>query len=322
MANEAPIPKKILLFGATGVIGKYILNALIEAKSSFEKIGIFTSPETVKSKADIVENLKTKGVDVVVGNVDSEEDVSKAFEDYDTIISALGRSVLLTQIPLLTLAARSPNIHTFYPSEYGTDIEYSPASATEKPHQMKLAVRKHIHENIDTDRLKITHLVTGPYSDLYIGKMVGAEEVGSFDVREKKAVLLGTGEERVSFTTMRDVGNLLVAALNTPFPSSSSSRILKVNSFTTTPRSILTEFEKQTNGKWEVSYTSLDKLKELEAKAWEEKSPIAAVYTLRRIWTQGGTLYEGRDNGKIGDPKMETLEEQVRKAVEIEVRGV
>lgn len=163
-------------------------------------------------------------------------------------------------------------------------------------------------------KLKITYLVTGPYSDLYVGKMSGeAEKTGTFDVQEKRAVLLGTGKDKVSFTTMKDVGVLLVAALQTP--TSESPRTLKVNSFTVTPNDIIAEYEKQTGAKWDISYTPVEKLRELEKQAWEKQSPIATVYTLRRIWTEGGTLYESRDNGKIGDPELETLEEQVKKAV-------
>ncbi|KAF2795981.1 isoflavone reductase family protein [Melanomma pulvis-pyrius CBS 109.77] len=315
----SPVPSKILLFGATGVIGKFILEQLIEAKPAFEKIGIFTSPGTAEKKADAIKKLKERGVEVVVGDVNSEEDVKKAYEAYNTVISALGRSVILTQIPLLTLASASPTIHTFYPSEYGTDIEYDASSAAEKPHQLKLQVRKHIREHIAN--LHITYLVTGPYSDLFIGKMGGAAAAtGTFDVAGKKAVLLGNGEGEVSLTTMRDVGVLLVAALRTPYAPSSSPRVLKVNSFTTTPAAILAEFERQTGGeKWDVTYTELGELRRLEKEALEKGDPIATVYTLRRIWGEGGTLYKERDNGRVGEPEVETLEEQVRKAVEREV---
>lgn len=146
-------------------------------------------------------------------------------------------------------------------------------------------------------------------------------KAGGFDVKEKKAVLLGSGDEAVSFTTMRDVGRLLVASLTTPFaPSDATSpntRILKVNSFTATPHQILAEFEKQTGGqKWAVQYTPLDELKRLEAQAWEKEIPIATAFTLRRIWTEGGTLYEQRDNVKIGDPKVDSLEDQIRLLVQ------
>lgn len=72
-------PRDILIFGATGVIGKYITEEIVKAKSSFGKVGIFTSQNTVDSKADEIKALKEKGVEVIVGNVDSEDDVNKAY---------------------------------------------------------------------------------------------------------------------------------------------------------------------------------------------------------------------------------------------------
>jgi hypothetical protein len=112
---------------------------------------------------------------------------------------------------------------------------------------------------------------------------------------------------------MKDVGRLLVAALRTP--TSSQERILKVNSFTATGKEILAEFEKQTGTKWHVGYTSIEKLRELEREAWEKNSPLKTVFTLRRIWTEGGTLYEHRDNGSIGFEEEERLDEQVEKMI-------
>lgn len=171
-------------------------------------------------------------------------------------------------------------------------------------------MRKYIREN--TKKLKVTYLVTGPYSDLYFGKSPEASG-GTFDVKAKKATLLGTGDEKISFTTEKDVGRLLVAALKAP--TSEQERILKVNSFTVTGKEILAEYEKQTGAKWEVSHTPVDALKKTESKAWEEDSPFKTMYTLRRIWVEGKTLYAETDNGKIGFEGPETVEEQVGKAI-------
>ena len=89
-----------------------------------------------------------------------------------------------------------------------------------------------------------------------------------------------------------------------------------MNSFTTSPDDILAEFEKQTGTKWEVQYTDLEKLKEREERAWRNQDPLATALTLKRIWAEGGTLYEKRDNELIGDPPMETMADQVRQAIE------
>jgi hypothetical protein len=65
---------------------------------------------------------------------------------------------------------------------------------------LKLKVRAYAKSARD---LEFTYLVTGPYSDLYFGKL-GKEEIGMFDVKAKKAVLLGDGKGKVSFTTMAE----------------------------------------------------------------------------------------------------------------------
>lgn len=91
-----------------------------------------------------------------------------------------------------------------------------------------------------------------------------------------------------------------------------------MNSFTTSPAEIQAEFERQTTGKpWEnVSVTSLERLRELETTAWDSGNAAATVLTLRRIWTEGGTLYEQRDNGIIGEPQMMSLQEVVANAIQ------
>ena len=76
----APLPKKTLVFGATGVIGKYLIGALAENKKDFDKIGVFTSPATVQNKKEEIDRLKRQGVEILVGNVESEGDVTKAYE--------------------------------------------------------------------------------------------------------------------------------------------------------------------------------------------------------------------------------------------------
>ncbi len=112
------------------------------------------------------------------------------------------------------------------------------------------------------------------------------------------------------------VGKLVVAALL--HPEEAKNRALRVNSFTTTPLDIIAEFEKQTGGEiWEVDYQSLEKAKELEKKAYEDGSPIAVGFTLRRIWAEGRTLYEKRDNGVIGaEEGLDTLADAVKVTVE------
>jgi hypothetical protein len=109
------------------------------------------------------------------------------------------------------------------------------------------------------------------------------------------------------------VGRLVVAALR--YPAASKNKALIVNSYTTTPNEILAEYERQLGTKFSVKFTSLDELKKLEQEAWERVGIAATGFTLRRIWTEGGTLYDFRDNEKIGFTTPQTLQESVTEAI-------
>lgn len=121
------------------------------------------------------------------------------------MISAVGRNVIEHQAELIRLANDSPSVHRFFPSEYGTDIEYGPKSVDEPPHQKKLKVRATIRS---CDNLDHTFVVTGPYADgdpgLYFSANPYAKAGGSFDPKNKDAVLIGDGNLKISFTTMRE----------------------------------------------------------------------------------------------------------------------
>ena len=217
---------------------------------------------------------------------------------------------------------KHPDVKRFFPSEYGTDIGYDSSSVNEKPHQQKLKVRAALK---DVKDLEYTYVVTGPYGDadshLFLSAAPPeAEKAGSFDVKRKRAVLLGDGNGKISLTTMRDVGKLVVAALKHP-GEATKNKALKVNSFTATPKEIVAEFEKQTGGQsWDVSYTSLDQVKEWEQQAWAKQDPLAGVFTLKRIWTEGQTLYLDRvkDGIDMEGDKVESLESGVRQAIKVQ----
>lgn len=105
------------------------------------------------------------------------------------------------------------------------------------------------------------------------------------------------------------VGKFVVAALiNT---NASRNATLIVHSFTATPHEILAEYEAQTGCEWEKSYTSLERLRQIEKEEYQVYSPLATVVTLRRIWTEGGTLYKYYDETILGHIETETLESQV-----------
>jgi hypothetical protein len=57
----------------------------------------------------------------------------------------------------------------------------------------------------------------------------------------------------------------------------------------------------------------------LEQAEYKEKGLAATGWILKRIWTEGGTLYEQRDNEKIGFTTPETLQEVVARVIKKQI---
>lgn len=70
-------PQNILVFGATGAIGSFILNAILAQREHFGRIAIFTSARTAETKGDA---LKKQGIEVIVGNLEDENAIKAAYE--------------------------------------------------------------------------------------------------------------------------------------------------------------------------------------------------------------------------------------------------
>lgn len=199
----ASLPFTILIFGGTGAIGKHITEAIVSAGASpGHTISLFTSNTTASSpdKAALLSSWKSRGVRVVTGDIHNTNDVSRAYDGVDVVVSCLGRNALADQIELLKLAEESASVQWFFPSEYGTDIEYDASSQNEKPHQNKLKVRAFIRDNLK--RVQCTYLVTGPYIDMFVNLVPGVEDLGGYDAGQRRAVVVGSGNDPVGFTSM------------------------------------------------------------------------------------------------------------------------
>lgn len=73
-------PKNILVIGATGVIGVFITQAILDASASFGNVAIFTSQSTVENKKELLQKWQEQGVEVIVGDLTKDTDISEAYK--------------------------------------------------------------------------------------------------------------------------------------------------------------------------------------------------------------------------------------------------
>ena len=79
------MPQNLLIIGATGIIGKPITREIIQAKTLFGRIAVLTSKNTVQKKSSEIEELEESGVEILVGDITSEEDVKRAYQSRSRI---------------------------------------------------------------------------------------------------------------------------------------------------------------------------------------------------------------------------------------------
>ena len=72
-------------------------------------------------------------------------------------------------------------------------------------------------------------------------------------------------------------------------PEASANATLRVSSIDAKPSEIISALESIENKKIETTYITPEKFRKAEEKAWSEGAPNATVYTLTRIWYEGGS---------------------------------
>lgn len=92
----AATTKSILIIGATGLIGQHITRSILQNRHNFDKIGIFTSPNTLSTKAEEIETLRAQGVEIHSGDLTIPSDINEAYNGFDTVVSCVGSTGMAT----------------------------------------------------------------------------------------------------------------------------------------------------------------------------------------------------------------------------------
>lgn len=102
-------------------------------------------------------------------------------------------------------------------------------------------------------------------------------------------------------------------------PEASANATLRVSSIDAKPSEIISALESIENKKIKTTYITPEEFRKAEEKAWSEEAPNATVYTLTRIWYEGGSDFTKkpralylRNGEEVEDNK---LEEQLFKDV-------
>lgn len=195
--------RKVLLVGATGMLGSNILDALLER-------GLSVRALLRPGKAEVEERLRSRGVEVTRGDALDPSSLPAAMEGIDVVVTALHNdpNIFVDAHRNLIRAAEEVGVQRLMPSDFSVDF-----FRLQSHENFNLAMRKEVVPLFDGLSLRPIHILIGAFMDTMLDPRAPF-------VDWDKATLpyFGDGKESCDFTSVRDAARYVAAACADPDP--------------------------------------------------------------------------------------------------------
>ncbi|XP_016441961.1 phenylcoumaran benzylic ether reductase TP7-like [Nicotiana tabacum] len=201
---------KILIIGATGYIGKYLVEA--SAKAGHPSFA-FVRESTILSdpvEAKLVESFKNLGVTIVHGDLYDHESLVKAVKQVDVVISAVGHMQLADQVNIIAAIKEAGNIKRFFPSEFGMDVD---KANTVEPVKSLVDAKAQIRRAIESEGIPYTYVSSDCFDGFFLANLVQLQATAP---PRDKIIIPGDGNVKAVFNEEHDVGTYTIKAVDDP----------------------------------------------------------------------------------------------------------
>ncbi|CAL1392842.1 unnamed protein product [Linum trigynum] len=171
MAPTTPnVKSRVLIIGATGLIGRHVAEASLDAgRPTYLLTRSTSSAAGDPLKAQLLKSLEDKGAFIVQGSISDRESLEKVLKEkeIEVVISVVGGGNLLDQITLVQAIKSVGTIKRFLPSEFGHDVDRAnPVEPGLSFYQQKRQVRRSIEQNgIPYTYICCNSIASWPYYD-------------------------------------------------------------------------------------------------------------------------------------------------------------
>ncbi|KAK6938848.1 NmrA-like domain [Dillenia turbinata] len=167
---------KILVIGATGSIGKFIVEASVkEGHPTFALVRESTISDPIKGK--LIEDFRNCGVALLFGDLNDHESLVKAAKQVDVVISTVGTLQIADQVKLIAAIKEAGNIKRFLPSEFGADIEYC-ISNTVGPVKAAIEEKIQIRRLIEAQGIPYTYVASYSFAGFHLPSLAQIQPGG------------------------------------------------------------------------------------------------------------------------------------------------
>ncbi|KAL2644046.1 hypothetical protein R1flu_011633 [Riccia fluitans] len=201
---------KVLIIGATGYIGKYLVNASVKlGHPTFVLLRSLTTSDP--PKAELVKSFQESGVTLLKGDVNDYESLVAALRQVDVVISTVSGPAALSQVKILDAAKEAGTIKRFIPSEFGHDVDRLEIDF--KDMEGLFGTKRTVRREIEKSGIPYTFVISGGFAGYFVANL--ANDNVTSPPRDK-VTIWGDGTAKAILNTEEDIATYTIKSVDDP----------------------------------------------------------------------------------------------------------
>ncbi|KAJ0096977.1 hypothetical protein Patl1_28194 [Pistacia atlantica] len=198
---------KILIIGATGYLGKYMVNASVSMGHSTFAFVRPLKPNAHPSKLQLHQEFQSMGVTLFQGEIDEHEKLVSVLRQVDVVISTLAIPQHLQQLKLISAIKKAGNIKRFVPSEYGNEVDRVSALP---PFEAVLENKRKIRRATEEAGISYTYVSANSFATYFVHYLLHPNE------QRNEVIVYGSGLIKAVLNYEEDFAAYTVKAATDP----------------------------------------------------------------------------------------------------------
>ncbi|XP_058005259.1 isoeugenol synthase 1-like [Hevea brasiliensis] len=199
---------KILIFGATGYLGEYMVKASISmGHPTYAYVRPFIPNDTHSSKLQLHQQFQSLGVIVFQGELEEHEKLVSVLKQVDVVISTLAVPQHLDQLKIISAMKEAGNIKRFVPSEFGNEVDRVSGLP---PFEALLANKRKIRRATEEAGVPFTYVSANSFAAYFIDYLLHPHD------KPDQLVVYGSGDAKAVLNYEEDVAAYTVRAATDP----------------------------------------------------------------------------------------------------------
>ncbi|KAJ1406757.1 NmrA-like domain [Sesbania bispinosa] len=197
---------RVLVFGGTGYLGKYIVKASISLGYPTLVYTRPLNPQTPPSKKQLCKEFNSMGVTLVEGELEHDQ-IVKVIKQVDIVICTLAYPQVLEQLKIIDAIKVAGNIKRFLPSDFGVEEDrINPLP----PFQAFLDKKREIRREIEATGIPYTFVSANYYGAYFVNYLLRPYE------KVKDITTYGNGETKAVLNYEEDIAMYTIKVANDP----------------------------------------------------------------------------------------------------------